>query len=788
MTFWLKCENGTTVKLRDRNWNSKIYAAGEACCDANFLYSKIKDSGLVNSVRTVCKRFDVNSEGRRVRRKQEEEDGNGDSHDYVVFEIELSLSGTEEKAAKYLEGIFQNPATFRLYDVDVLPEQKYFYEKDLFPLAFVEVQVQGDQVTGWRLLDDVKSYEYKTPPLRILKLDITIDNPVPTLQSDLRSISLTPIGYDGEGDDNAPIILGSTPVRSSSTTPSPPSCHSDVLSAARDEAEILLRMMREIERLDPDLIITSNGDSFGLPYLYSKAQKHCVDLSRLNRDSERQHQQNSSSKGGTTYFSYGKILYRPTTQRLFGRLHLDEENTFVYDQCRLQGLFEVSRLCRIPLHTSMRASIGKCLSSLQFYYASKKNILVPWKPTISEDFKTGYDLFVGDRGGLVLEPPPGIHEHVGEIDFASLYPTIIRDYNISAETVNCRCCENGNSRFRVEELGMHICDKRKGIVADSIALPLEKRFEYKSKRDSAESKQLRMIYNERAAALKWVLVCAFGYLSYRNAKFGKIDSHMAVCSLARKTLTEAMHTAEVNGFDVLHGIVDSLWVSKKKATRQDYEELCREIEKMTGFRILIEGIYKWIVFLPSKVDRNNRVANRYFGCFEETNEIKVRGIEYRRHDTPYYFKKCQEDILKELARCDNKAELAWCARTIGTEIYRKYARALESHEVPATQLLIRRRLSRELKDYAKQRQLSVGAALKLAREGLQLKAGQTIAYVITKFNSIGQNRAYPEELIQDYSKYDSERYIELLADCCATVLSPFGISKEFLLQRSEPLI
>ncbi len=34
--------------------------------------------------------------------------------------------------------------------------------------------------------------------------------------------------------------------------------------------------------------------------------------------------------------------------------------------------------------------------------------------------------------------------------------------------------------------------------------------------------------------------------------------------------------------------------------------------------------------------------------------------------------------------------------------------------------------------------------------------------------------------------YDSERYVELLADCCATVLSPFGVTKEVLLSRSRP--
>ena len=127
---------------------------------------------------------------------------------------------------------------------------------------------------------------------------------------------------------------------------------------------------------------------------------------------------------------------------------------------------------------------------------------------------------------------------------------------------------------------------------------------------------LKQIYNERAGALKWILVCCFGYLSYRNAKFGKIDSHIAVCGYARRTLLQAMHLAERENYRVVHGIVDSLWLSKPSATRDDYLELCDKISEETGFKIVLEGVYKWLVFLPSKTDSANQVANRYFGCFE----------------------------------------------------------------------------------------------------------------------------------------------------------------------------
>ena len=281
---------------------------------------------------------------------------------------------------------------------------------------------------------------------------------------------------------------------------------------------------------------------------------------------------------------------------------------------------------------------------------------------------------------------------------------------------------------------------------------------------------------------------SFGYLSYRHAKFGKIDSHIAVCAAARETLLQAMRTAELSSFRVIHGIVDSLWLYRdRKDTLKDYEQLCEEITRDTGFKLSIEGIYKWIVFLPSKVNpATKQVANRYFGCFEGTDEGKVRGIELRRHDTPLYFKKCQGEILEALYKCGGERELKEAARTKGIEIFEEYAARLERREVPPLELIITRRLSKELEEYSSRRQLSVNAASKLESEGLKLKAGQSVSYVISHYKE-EKARTIPEEFVSEGSVFDSQRYVELLSDCCSTVLSPFGVSKKALLSRSRAL-
>jgi DNA polymerase elongation subunit (family B) len=743
MTFWIKLENGDTVKLKDSKWKAKIYASGSACDSPEFLFSKLKDSNLVSSINIVKKRTSVFD-----WRKNE------------VLEIELRQADKAKRVADILESTFQNPSTFRLYNVDLSAEQQYFLEKDLFPLGHVLVHSDGDEIAKWRINDDVWSTSYEIPKLRVIGLDITLGDKVPRLDSRLTGMSLSPFDYPGE-EMEEPISI-----------------------QREDEEDILQEAEAQVRKFDPDFIITGNGDAFVFPYLYTKALKLGTAFN-LDRDAEARRITPNTQAGGRTYFSYGRIMYRPATQRFYGRIHVDGQNTFVYDQCRFEGLFEISRISRMPFHTSSRASIGKSLSGLQFYHAFKRDTLIPYKPVISEDIKSMENLLVADRGGLVFVPLPGVHERVCEFDFASLYPSIIKGRNISAETVNCPCCPNSDNRL--EELNMHICQRKLGIVPESLELPLTKRFEYKRLRDQTNDQRLKQVYNERAGALKWVLVTSFGYLSFRHAKFMKIDAHIAVCSVARRALLDAMHVAEGRGYQVIHGIVDSLWVHRDRIKIEDCEELRKEIEEATKFKLAIEGIYKWIVFLPSKVDSQNQVPTRYFGCFEKNNVSKVRGIEYRRRDTPIYFKKCQELILKEFSKCDTELELREVARIKGIQMFNEFAKQIEDQEVPALELLITRRLSKTLTDYFSRRQLSVNAALKLEERGLGLKAGQSVSYVITRYKTTGMNRALPEELAED-AEYDSGRYVQLLADNCATVLSPFGVTKEVLLSRGESLL
>jgi DNA polymerase elongation subunit (family B) len=138
------------------------------------------------------------------------------------------------------------------------------------------------------------------------------------------------------------------------------------------------------------------------------------------------------------------------------------------------------------------------MSSLQLYQAVKDDILIPWKKREPETFKSAWELLIADRGGFIFEPKVGLHDWVGEVDFASMYPTLMAVHNISAETVLCSCCPD--STLRVPELGYNICQKRVGIVPNTLRLILKKRADYKQLRNETQDPKLREAYDRRQNA------------------------------------------------------------------------------------------------------------------------------------------------------------------------------------------------------------------------------------------------------------------------------------------------
>jgi DNA polymerase I len=627
---------------------------------------------------------------------------------------------------------------YKIHNCDLHADRAYFFSKDLFPLAHVEIKKERTNL-NYTLLDSVASTDYEVPPLRVLKLQVEIakKGKIASFKDPLHRIMVK--------QEEKEVIID-----------------------RGNEADKLLEVADTVNELDPDFVLTEGGDSYLFPYLTKRATlNNVIDKLILSRDPVPFASKVSS---GRTFFSYGHTFFKASPQRLYGRIHVDQTNTFVLSEAGFDGLIEIARTCRVPLHTAARNSIGSSMSSLQFYQAIKDDLLIPRNKSIPEAFKTAYELLVGDRGGFVFEPKAGVHDNVGEVDFSSMYPSLMSNNNISAETVLCKCCPN--SPLRIPELNYHICTKRRGVVPKTLRLVVDKRLHYKRMKNETCDQRLKEVYDNRQIALKWILVTCFGYLGYKNAKFGTVDGHMAVCAFGREAFLKAAHTAEESGFEVIHGIVDSLWLKKIDASIEDYKALCRIITGQSGLPINFEGRYKWIVFLPSKTHPRIGVLNRYYGVMEN-GKLKVRGIEVRRRDTPRFVFNAQTEMIEALSKANNATELSERIPD-ALKIVKKYSRKLLDGEVSVWDLIIAKHLSKKPERY-RQQISQVIAAKQLMKEGAEVHAGNSIKFLFTHADDNRYDRRVKAvQLIEKGINPDIKKYLLLLYASASNILSFSG--------------
>ncbi|MGA7159474.1 MAG: DNA polymerase domain-containing protein [Bacteroidota bacterium] len=662
----------------------------------------------------------------------------GDSWDVIQVYVHDTLRFKE--AVRYFEQFLPH---FAFYNSDILVSQLFLYETKLFPLALGDYEInEGGEMIGWTLKDSRDDLEYELPPLSVMSIRNANDFVPPKYQK----VFQLEISYD-----DATYTL-----------------------EQHDPIEVVEAFNWHLHRCDPDVLLTEYGDSQLMPMIARLSEQYHIP-SLLNRDSTVGYMRTRES----SFFQYGKVVHKDGAFELAGRWHIDVDNSFTVAMSELDGLFEMARLTQTPAQRQGRASIGTSMSSLQLSWAYQNNILIPSKKREPEEFKSAATLLLADRGGLIFNPPLGFHEDVAELDFVSMYPTIMVEKNVSPETVNCRCCKN----TKVPELDYTICEKREGIIPATLRTVVKKRSYYKSMKKKYKGKDevLFRRYDARQNALKWMLVSCFGYLGYKNARFGRIEAHESVNAFSRDAILAAKEIAESNGFEMLHAIIDCMWLKKKGATEAEYQSLCRTISERVGIDISLEGIYHWILFPASKRDPEITTANRYVGWYQN-GDMKMRGIEARRHDTPKFIKAMQIAMLEKMGTARRVEELRTMLPDV-LEIVRDFISILRSGKANPMELVLRRHITKEAEEYTNN---SISAAVSKLVEGMgiHLSAGESIEFII--LDQSGKHKpekAKPLALYAFEDGYDIDTYTEFALKAAATLLEPFGYSFEELEKR-----
>jgi DNA polymerase I len=527
-----------------------------------------------------------------------------------------------------------------------------------------------------------------------------------------------------------------------------------------DPVRVLGAVLDRVAGRDPDVLVLSTARI--VPELFETADAHGIGEVALGRRPGYRR-----LAGRSTYESYGRVGHSPARYSVPGRAIVDESNTFFYHETNLAGCLDLVERSWKPLQELAWASIGNVLTAMQIREARDRNVLVPWRSWRHERFKTMGQLHDADRGGHTLSPDVGFHEDVHELDFASLYPNVIRTRNVSPETIRCDC----HDRDDVPELGYSVCDED-GYLVDVLGPLIDDRAAIKAERRDTDDPERRRELQGRSDAIKWILVSCFGYQGFSNAKFGRIEAHEAINAYARDILLTAKEHLEAAGWRLRHGIVDSLWVTAREdEPSRPLSAVASEISDAVGIDLEYEAAYDWVAFVPLRTSDEGALTS-YFGRYANPTDgerFKYRGIECRQRSTSEWVAAVQRDLIETLDETRDPAAVA--------DRCRSHLTALDTGQVDPARLAITNRVSKRLEEYSQDTR-NAAALERSAALGLERFPGQDVEYVVVDDEKDSRERV---RLLSEAPKTgDRAFYRDRALRAARSVLAPVGWDRDRL--------
>ncbi|MBZ0166870.1 MAG: hypothetical protein K8I00_08680 [Candidatus Omnitrophica bacterium] len=624
-----------------------------------------------------------------------------------VLAVPVPRLDSFERFVRELERTTRHRMTF--YNADIPPEQMFLYQRDLTPCGRVEVR--GFEIFPLK--------EETFPPLTKLQLNV---------------IPAGEIRPSSPGKNSRPAALPDIPLRMAVV-------NGEELRGT--EPRILRELVRLFHRCDPDVIEMDCAYS-RLPYLDGRLRRH-----HMYAAFHRWHPRPIHYRGGRSYWSYGQVRYQDYAVKLRGRFLIDR-NSFVGTECDVEGVMELVRLSGTLFQTMAARSFGAVFQTALIRLLIRNEMLVAYKEKPLEQPLSMLEMLKSDRAGLTIDPKVGFHRDVAEIDFTSMFPWLIYNHNISAE-----CILTDEGPFdAVPGIPVRASRKRLGLIPAALKPFIDRRMYYKANPTP--------VNKQRAKGLKWVLVSCYGYLRFREFKLGIPTSHMAICAYARETLLKSIHLAEDAGYNIIHAIVDSLYLQKTDISAEDVASFCLDLELATGIPVSFEGVFKWVVFLPSVVDPHRALPSTYYGVFRN-GEIKARGIEVRQRGSPALVKAFQHNVLEQMKTCDTKAEILAKIPTL-FQYLRLVVEELPNMKPSLLTVLLRVGKTEYKKNIPQKRVVE-----RLKEKGVRVVPGQFIELIHQ------DDGAVPAE---EYNgKPDKPRYQKLLVRALFVLLQPFGYTK-----------
>ena len=565
-----------------------------------------------------------------------------------------------------------------------------------------------------------------------------------------------------------------------------------------NEIELLKRTFEVLN--DYPLVLTFNGDLFDLRYLSHRAQRiginseenpiiltrdramlkrsEHVDLYRFffNRSIQvyafsNRYRDLSLDTVSKALIGIGKV----EVDKPFDKLSPSELATYNWQDAKITlGLTQfngnlvlnlmllIMRLSHLSIEDVTRQAVSAWIRSLFYFEHRRAGYLIPRPQDISK-VKGNVDtkaIIKGKKylGAIVVEPHKGVHFNVAVLDFASLYPSIIKTRNLSYETVRCvhpECKTN-----RIPETTHWVCVKRRGISSLLIGFFRDVRvkwFKPKSK-DKRLSKNERDFYEAVSQALKVFLNASYGVFGAETFPLYCPPVAESTTAVGRYAIKNTIDEAKELGVEVIYGDTDSVFL--KNPTDTQLREIFDWSTKNLGIDLELDKVYRYLALSERK--------KNYFGVYED-GTVDIKGLTGKKRNTPEFLKKAFREMVQGLGQVHSPKDFDEARRKI-KEIVQTCYRKLERHEYSLEDLAFGIELTKDLDDYKKTTPQHVKAAKQLRDNGVDIKAGQIIYFVKVK----GPAGVRPIRQA-NVNEIDVEKYKDQLKSTFEQVLDALGI-------------
>ncbi len=451
--------------------------------------------------------------------------------------------------------------------------------------------------------------------------------------------------------------------------------------------------------------------------------------------------------------------------------------TSAEDDSAMKLMLVLARISSMPMEDVSRQGVSRWIRNFMQREHRKLGYLIPnAEDILTKKGNTSTTAVIKGKkykGAIVVEPVPGVHFNVAVMDFPSLYPSIIKVWNLGYQSI---CCNHeGCKKHTIPDTQHWVCTEKRALESLLIGSLRDLRVRwYKSRaKDKLLPPELRSWYSITQGALKVILNASYGVFGADSFDLYCPPVAEATAAIGRYSITQILSHAKAVGITVLYGDTDSVFL--KNPSKEQIEDVIHYTEHELGMGIDMEKTYRYAVFSSRK--------KNYLGVLENGN-VDVKGLTGKKKHIPIFIKEAFNQMKERLAQVKNPEDFEKARKDIAA-IVREHYNVLKRREwTDNSELAFHMVLGDELASYTKTTPQHVKAARILQKNGKEIRAGDLISFVkvikssSSRGSSAEDNSGVKPVELASRNEIDVDKYTAYLQATFDQVLDALGLNFE----------